>query len=54
MRLTALGRKRRLAEPRPVKELAPCMRPARSFDDRTSFAVGLVEFGKAGVSVGLH
>ncbi len=52
--LDRLGRNRRLVEPRQVKELAPCMRPARSFDDRTSLAVGLVEFCEAGVGVGLH
>ena len=34
--LDRLGCDRRLAEPRQIEELAPCMRPARGFDDRTS------------------
>ena len=52
--LDRLDGDRRLAEPRQVKELAPAMCPARSFDDRSRFAVGLVELGEAGVGVGLH
>src|ERR1700688_1082587 len=52
--LDRLGGNRRLAEPRQVKELTPCLRPARGFDDQTAFAVGLVELGEAGVGVGLH
>ena len=41
--LDRLGRDRRLAEPRQIKELAPAMRPARGLDDRACFAIGLVE-----------
>ena len=51
--LDCLGRDRRLAEPREIKELAPPV-SARGFDDRTRFAVGLVEPGEAGIGVGLH
>ena len=50
--LDRLGGNRRLAEPRQVKELTPCMRPARGFDDQTDFAVGFVELGEARVGVG--
>ena len=52
--LDRLHGNRRLTEPHQVKELAPAVCPARSFNDRSKFAVGLVELGKAGVGVGLH
>ena len=34
--------------------LAPAVRPARSFEDQTWLAIGLVELVEAGVGVGLH
>jgi hypothetical protein len=43
-----LGRDRRLAEPREIKELAPAMGPARGLGDRASLAIGLVELAEAG------
>src|SRR5204863_7546072 len=52
--LDRLGRDRRLAEPREIKELAPAVRPARGLDDRTSLAIGRVEPSEARVGVGLH
>jgi hypothetical protein len=51
--LDRLSGDRRLAQPRQVKELAPPVCPARSFNDRSGFAVGLVELGEAGAAWGL-
>ncbi len=44
-----LDRDRRLIEPRQVEELAPCVCPARRFDDQTRLAAGLVEAVEAGI-----
>jgi hypothetical protein len=52
--LDRLGRDRRLTEPREIEKLAPAVRPARSLDDRTCFAIGLIKPAEAGVGIGLH
>ena len=54
MRLTASVAIGALLRRARSKELAPPVCPARGFDNRACFAVGLVELGKAGVGVGLH
>ena len=43
-----------LLMPREIEELAPRMRPAGGLDDRTRFAVGLVEPVEASIGVRLH
>ncbi len=48
--LDRFGGDQRLAEPPEIDELAPAMCPARSFDDRTWLAIGLVEPAEAGMS----
>jgi hypothetical protein len=54
MRLTRLGRDRRLGEPREIKELTPAVGPAGGLDDPASLAIGFVELAEASIGVGLH
>jgi len=52
--LDRFGCDRRFAEPREIEELASPVSPARGLDDRTFFAIGIVELAEPGVGVGLH